>query len=254
MKHLKLVIAFVTFGAVFDIGAALAADLPVKATPYTPPPVFSWTGFYVGGQGGGGWLANQVTNGPNATDGTANFPPGFVHHTVDGSGGLGGVYGGYNYQFGQFVVGIDGDYSWADLTGSTSDIGPTGFTNVSHESVKWIGTVTGRLGYAANDWLFFGKGGWAWSGFDGTSSTFNTAGALTNVDTNSQTRNGWTLGAGAEWAFAAHWSAKLEYDYVKFDTAYYNNTATTVAGVVSFPGRSATANLNIVKAGVAYRF
>jgi outer membrane immunogenic protein len=57
-----------------------------------------------------------VTNGPNAADGTINFPPGFVHNKVNGSGGLAGGYAGYNYQIDQLVIGIEGDYSWAHLT------------------------------------------------------------------------------------------------------------------------------------------
>lgn len=233
--------------------AAAAADLPMKSRPYAPV-LYSWTGFYVGGEAGGGWFSNQVTNGPNAADGTVNFPPGFVHNQLSGSGWLAGGYAGYNYQVNQIVVGVDGDYTWARLTGSTSDVGPTGFTDLANETVKWIATLTGRLGYAVNNWMFFGKGGWAWAGFRGVSSTFNTLGINTNNDTNSQTRDGWTLGAGVEWGFDQHWSAKLEYDYVKFMTANYFNTATSAGGVVTFPGRSATSNLNMLKLGVAYRF
>jgi outer membrane immunogenic protein len=239
--------------AIASIQVAAAADLPTKAPIYAPV-LYSWTGFYIGGQAGGGWFDNQVTNGPNAADGTVNFPPGFVHNTAHGSGGLGGGYAGFNYQVNQIVVGIDGDYSWAHLTGSTSDIGPTGFTNISNETVKWIATVTGRLGYAVNNWMFFGKAGGAWAGFSVNSATFNVAGVNTNNNTSSTTRNGWTVGTGVEWGFAPHWSTKLEYDYVKFTTANYNNTDTTVAGVVTFPGRSATSNLSMVKLGVAYRF
>jgi len=249
-KFVTAVAAITAFGFV---NSASAADMPTKAPAYAPIP-FSWTGFYVGAQAGGGWFDNQVTNGPNAADGTVNFPPGFVHNAVHGSGWLGGGYAGFNYQLSQFVIGIDGDYSGAHLTGSASDIGPTGFLNTGNETVKWIATLTGRFGYAVNDWMFFGKAGWAWAGFSGASSTFNTLGANTNNNTNAQTRNGWTIGTGVEWGFAPHWSTKLEYDYVKFSTANYNNTDITVGGVVTTPGRSATSNLSMVKLGVAYRF
>jgi len=239
--------------AIASIQVAAAAEMPTKAPIYAPA-LYSWTGFYFGGQAGGGWFANQVTNGPNAADGTINFPPGFVHNPLNGSGWLAGGYAGFNYQVNQFVVGLDGDFSWARLTGSTADIGPTGFNDVSNETIKWIATVTGRLGYAVNNWMFFGKAGWAWAGFSGTSATFNVAGVNTNNNTNSESRNGWTLGTGVEWGFAPHWSTKIEYDYVKFMTSNYNNTDTTVGGVVTFPGRSATSNLSMVKLGVAYRF
>jgi outer membrane immunogenic protein len=105
---------------VLSLQVAAAADMPTKAPAYAPIP-FSWTGFYAGAQAGGGGFANQVTNGPNAADGTVNFPPEFVHSTANGSGWLGGGYAGFNHQINQFVIGIDGDYSWANLTGSSSE-------------------------------------------------------------------------------------------------------------------------------------
>ena len=78
--------------------------------------------------------------------------------------------------------------------------------------------------------------------------------ALTSTGSSSTNRNGWTLGTGVEWGFAAHWSAKLEYDYVHFNTVSYNATDTTALGVVTTPAKSATSYMNIVKAGVSYRF
>lgn len=238
--------------AIVSVQAAYAADMPTKAPAYAPIAMYNWTGFYVGGQVGGGWFSSQTTN----IDPTRSFPAGFVDNTINGSGFLGGGYAGYNYQINQFVIGIDGDYSWADLTGSGSDISPINLGTTTHdEKVKWIATVTGRVGYAVNNWMFFGKGGWAWAGFDGNSSTFNVLGVNTSNATSSETRDGWTLGTGVEWGFLPHWSAKLEYDYVKFNTSNFNGTLTNVAtGVVTTPARSATSDLSMVKLGVAYRF
>jgi outer membrane immunogenic protein len=171
---------------------------------------------------------------------------------------LGGVYGGGNYQINQVVLGVDGDYNWADLTGSASDLSPIpGNGSVSHHSdrMDWVSTVTGRLGYANTNWLIYGKGGWAWAGFSNNGFTTNAAGATTVFSSSAETRDGWTLGAGFEWAFNLHWSAKLEYDHVFFDTANYNDTSTNVAtgGTGAFP-RSTTSYLNLLKAGVAYKF
>jgi len=231
---------------------AAAADMPTKAPAYAPVAMYNWTGFYIGGQIGGGWDSSQGTS----IDATGSFPAGYVDNKIDGNGFLGGGYAGFNYQINQFVIGIDGDYSWADLTGSGQDISPiNGGTTTRHTKVKWIAAVTGRVGYAVNNWMFFGKGGWAWAGFDGDSSTFNTAGVNTANGTNSDTRDGWTLGTGVEWGFMPHWSAKLEYDYVKFNTANFNTTSTNVAtGVATSLARSATSDLSEVKLGVAYRF
>lgn len=240
--------------AIVSVQVASAADMPTKAPAYAPvaPIGYNWTGFYVGGQIGGGWFSSQTTT----VSPSASFPAGFVQGTIDGSGFLGGGYAGYNYQINQFVIGIDGDYSWADLKGSGSDISPiNGGTTTHDEKFKWIATVTGRLGYAVNNWLLFGKGGWAWAGFEGDSSTFNLAGVNTSNATSSETRDGWTLGGGVEWGFMPNWSAKLEYDYVKFSTTNFTAASTNVAtGVVTPLQRSATSNLSMVKAGVAYRF
>jgi outer membrane immunogenic protein len=239
--------------AVGVASVASAADLPTKAPAYAPPVAYNWTGFYVGGQVGGGWASSTTTD----VGATASFPAGFVDSAISYSGVLGGFYGGFNYQINQFVIGIDGDYSWADLTGSGSDTSPINGGHTNHsDKVSWIATVTGRLGYTPmNNWLFFVKGGGAWAGFSGNSSTYNTAGVNTSNGSASETRTGWTIGTGAEWSFAPHWSAKLEYDYVDFSTANWNSTLTNVAtGVVTNPARSATSYMNIVKLGVAYRF
>lgn len=113
----KLATAVAAITAFGFVDSACAADIPTKARAYVPTPTaYNWTGFYIGGQAGGGWFSDQVTNGPNAADGTINFPPGFVHNKVNGSGGLAGGYAGYNYQIDQLVIGIEGDYSWAHLT------------------------------------------------------------------------------------------------------------------------------------------
>jgi outer membrane immunogenic protein len=242
-----------TVAAIGFASVASAADMPTKAPAYAPPVAFSWTGFYVGGQVGGGWASSTTTD----VDATASYPAGFVDSAINYSGVLGGLYGGFNYQINQFVIGIDGDYSWADLTGSGSDTSPIngGHTNYS-DKIKWVATLTGRLGYAMNyNWMIFVKGGGAWADFSGSSATFSAAGVNTSNGTASETRTGWTIGGGTEWGFAPHWSAKLEYDYVDFSTANWNSTLTNVAtGAVTTPARSATSYMNIVKLGVAYRF
>ena len=257
MRHSILALLGATALSVVAAQVATAADMPTKAPASAPIAMYNWTGFYIGGEAGGGWDTNNVTN----VTGGKNFPAGMVHSSQTGSGFLGGAYGGFNYQINQFVIGIDGDYSWASLSGSNSTISPTGFTDRENDTVKWLATVTGRLGYAVNNWLFFGKGGWAAAGFSGTTADFNVAGVNTSNGTTSSTRNGWTLGAGVEWGITRNWSAKLEYDYVNFGTANYTENDVDIgvgggspAGTLTPFSRSATSYLNIVKLGVAYRF
>jgi len=236
--------------ATLPVTAASAADMALKAPPAAASP-FSWTGFYLGGEAGWGVGSEQITH----TTASGAFPLGFVQAPIDYDGLIGGFYGGYNYQVGQWLAGVDGDVSLSGIAGMGTDISPVN-RDISnpHSNIDWLATATGRLGYANNNWLLFAKGGWAWAGFSGTSELNTPAGVPVNTSRASEARNGWTVGAGLEYACSAHWSIKLEYDYVGFITANYILTTTSAAGVVTLESRSATSALNVVKSGVAYRF
>ena len=220
MKRLLLgTAAIIAFAA-----PAVAADLPArtytKAPVYTPPQaVYNWTGFYIGINGGGGFGRSQW-------DSTGSF---------NTSGGLVGGTVGYNYQFGQAVVGVEGDIDWADINGTTNTACPLGCKTTDN----WLSTVRGRLGYAADRFMPFVTGGAAFG--DIRASTPGFAGA-------SNTNAGWTVGAGLEFAIAGNWTAKAEYLYV--DLGKFN------CGISC--GAAATDNVsfttNLVRAGVNYRF
>jgi outer membrane immunogenic protein len=206
-------------------GTAAAADLPPRMAPapyYKAPvavPVYNWTGFYIGINGGGGFGRSQW-------DSTGNF---------NTSGGLVGGTVGYNYQFGQGVVGLEGDIDWADINGTTNTFCAFGCKTSDH----WLSTVRGRLGYAADRFMPFITGGAAFG--DIRASTPGFAGA-------NQTNAGWTVGAGLEFAIAGNWTAKAEYLYV--DLGKFNcgiSCGALVTDNVSF-------TTNIVRAGVNYRF
>jgi outer membrane immunogenic protein len=206
-------------------GTAAAADLPPRMAPapyYKAPAevqVYNWTGFYIGINGGGGFGRSQW-------DSTGSF---------DLSGGLVGGTVGYNYQFGQAVVGVEGDIDWADINGTTNTACPFGCKTTDN----WLSTVRGRLGYAADRFMPFITGGAAFG--DIRASTPGFAGA-------SNTEAGWTVGAGLEFAIAGNWTAKAEYLYV--------NLGKFNCGISC--GALATDNVsfttNIVRAGVNYRF
>jgi outer membrane immunogenic protein len=206
-------------------GTAAAADLPRPApAPYYKAPVevqvYNWTGFYIGINGGGGFGRSQW-------DSTGS--------SFDISGGLVGGTVGYNYQFGQAVVGVEGDIDWADINGTTNTACPFGCKTTDN----WLSTVRGRLGYAADRFMPFITGGAAFG--DIRASTPGFAGA-------SNTEAGWTVGAGLEFAIAGNWTAKAEYLYV--DLGKFN------CGISC--GAAATDNVsfttNLVRAGVNYRF
>jgi outer membrane immunogenic protein len=215
---------FALVGLAALTGTAAAADLPrpAPAPYYKAPvalPVYNWTGFYIGINGGGGFGRSQW-------DSTSGF---------NTSGGLVGGTVGYNYQFGQGVVGLEGDIDWADINGTTNTACPFGCKTSDH----WLSTVRGRLGYAADRFMPFVTGGAAFG--DIRASTPGFAGA-------NNTNAGWTVGAGLEFAIAGNWTAKAEYLYVnlgKFNCGI--SCGALVTDNVSF-------TTNLVRAGVNYRF
>src|SRR5882757_1017692 len=155
---------------------ASAADLARKAPAYTPPPpppVYSWAGFYIGGNAG--WLGstgNTVTNTGTDT-GTGGFGTGLTNGSlpqsvnVDYSGFLGGVQVGYNWQSGSWVFGLEGDVDWASAKGSTTVVNLTGpfnppITSFYHRELQWLSTLRGRVGITATPtFLLYATGGLA---------------------------------------------------------------------------------------------
>ena len=199
---------------------AIAADLP--AGPYTKAPaaiaINNWTGFYIGAMGG---YAQENSSGIGTL-----------------SGGFAGGTAGYNWQMGNIVLGLEADAAWADV-GAT--VGVVGLASLSSK-IRDTGTVRGRVGYAFDQVLIYGTGGYAWA------DNRMTASLLGVSVSDSHIHSGWTVGAGVEVMFAPKWSVKAEYLYRSFQSETYN-----------FPGivtnvASGTLNLNSVQVGVNYHF
>jgi outer membrane immunogenic protein len=229
---------------------ALTADLAYKAPqPAAPVSVYQWTGLYVGGHIGGGWGEEHATELP---PGVAGFPAGSVFAPHHSSGFLGGVQGGFDWQASNhFVVGVEGDYSWADLSSTASTLSPVDpFVSTTTLRSNQLALATGRLGYAANNWLFFVKGGAAWAHNSSTGVGTLTNGTFVNTNFSSLDRCGWVIGAGVEWGFRPNWSAKIEYDHVDFGSA--TAVITTSNGLTALA--SSSYRVDLVKAGVNYRF
>jgi outer membrane immunogenic protein len=226
-------------GAALSICSAAAADLPVPAAPpptapvaYAPAAIYSWTGFYIGGQAGGGF-ANSSWSDPLTGD----------HNRFNSTGFIGGGQIGANYQISRLVLGVEGDFTWTGL--GLKGQGSDSIGNTINTTVNWTSTVTGRVGAAFDRLLVYGKGGVA---FAQDNSGFTDV--FGNNASTSFTRTGWTVGAGIEYAITNNWSARLEYDYLGFGPQSLNfATATT-------PSYSSNANLNIqeIKAGVNFKF
>jgi outer membrane immunogenic protein len=216
--------------ALFGISTLLfstanAADLPNRPAYQAPAivPVYNWTGFYVGVEGGGAW-------GSTRHDFTVGS-----HGSFDVNGGLAGGTLGYNYQMGQFLAGIEGDISWASIHGSAVGT-PTPCTGGPCTSkLTWLSTVRGRLGYVAGNWMPYATGGVAFGNVD----------ACENVTCSSATYTGWTAGGGLEATFAPNWSVKVEYLYA--DLGSHNAYFLFVPHTVDF-------KTNILRAGLNYKF
>jgi len=179
-------------------GAASAADLsrkpppPVTKAPPSYPVGYNWTGFYFGVNAGGGF-------GTSKWDSAGEF---------DVSGAIAGGTIGYNVQAGQWVFGIEGDYDWSNIKGDTTNAAcPLG----CETKTSWLATARGRLGIAFDRLLPYATGGVAFG--DVKARTPGLPGA-------SETKTGWTVGGGLEFALGGNWTAKAEYLFVdlgKFD-------------------------------------
>jgi outer membrane immunogenic protein len=189
--------------SVFGFGPAIAADLPVKAPIAPPRPVLSWTGCYIGANAGGGWGIKDY-NDPLAA------PPENILGVHRVSGGLGGGQVGCDYQFGRWVVGLQGAGESSSLKGTHL----TAFGDFLNTKVSWLTTATARFGYTFTpNLLVYGIGGVAWvrdheTKVDGV--TFLLEG------TADITRNGWLVGAGGEYLITPHVSVFAEYNYLDF--------------------------------------
>jgi outer membrane immunogenic protein len=204
---------------------ASAADL--AARPYTKAPVavasvYNWTGFYLGIVGGGAW---------EDASGSPKMKGGFVGGTA-----------GYNWQTGNVVFGLETDATWADVsasaTGATLVPGFGLVTTTATSKTDAMGTVRGRIGYAVNNVLFYGTGGYAW--IDNKITVAIPGASISD----SKFHSGWTVGAGVEAFFAPQWSVKGEYLY------------RSLGGETYFSGALPTGTLNFhtVQVGVNYHF
>jgi outer membrane immunogenic protein len=230
--------------------SALAADLSPKYRPppaapaFVPAPVYSWTGCHVGGDVGGAWMRDKDTETVTATGAASIFSP---VETATPSGVKLGGYLGCDYQFASpVVVGIEGDAEWANIRGGSVNFPNTGVPPDSYETqANFEASVRGRLGYAFQNWLFYATGGVAWANIKEiyTSPFFGVS------ETISDTRTGWTVGAGVEYAFAPNWVGRIEYRYADFGTL-------TNLPVITFSGFTESHKIteNTVRGGIGYKF
>lgn len=226
---------------------AISADMrmPMKAAPPIVAPIFSWTGFYIGANGGYGGDRFRYDFNALGIAGTTK---------ITSSGGFGGGQIGYNYQAGGWVFGVEGDFQGADIRGTIS-ASALGFTASAGSKIDYFGTARGRIGYAWDRVLVYGTGGYAYahvktSAVAGVPALVIPGAAVVpgfvaaaGVNTN---HNGWVAGAGIEYAITNNLTWKTEYQYLDFERK------TLVAFGASFVDVKPT--VHTVRGGLNWKF
>jgi|SRR5262245_1989014 len=270
----KVLFGTTALAGLMFVGAAQAADMPLKAPRVAAAP-YSWSGFYVGGHVGYGWgdkdFALPGIAGEEFGDCYGKFQkcfdfsdlgnPALTHKL---SGFLGGVQAGFNYQSGVWVLGVEGQFSWTGMDEksnvllgeyiscwcgycSSKDIGLNAKTEVN-----WVATIAGRIGYTFDRFMIYAKGGVAFADQD-----YNWVVTKGDHDFASakfgETRTGWMVGVGTEWALTGRWSAKLEYNYMDFGSKTLNVLA-DVKGYQQEFKVNIDEQMHVVKFGINYRF
>lgn len=251
MKRTAVVFAALALGLV----TASAADLAVKAPPMPVAPVYyNWTGFYIGGNVGGAWSSSDVAS--YTINGGSVTLPASPHQTLNGV--LGGGQIGYNWQKGNFVLGVEADGAWQNKRASTTNAFPGGLDFTTFTSRQdWVATFRPRAGWAADNWLIYMTGGAAAGEIE---HSFNenrpSLPGATRTISSDDTRWGWTVGVGVEAGFG-RWSAGLEYLYVDLGkTTTLSAPLQTLGGLTFFPSVvSFNDNVQqIVRAKLNYHF
>jgi outer membrane immunogenic protein len=269
MKKFRLAFIFAASGV-----AQMAPSLPASAADLgggykdTPYVVMPWQGLYVGVHGGGAWGSAKVND---------NFDYYGDPH-MDGSAkstdAIGGAQAGYNVQQGHLVFGIEGDVGYLGLSAHGADkyckdhaCSATEYHNISGQydtSGGLYGDLTGRVGYATNRALFYGKGGVAFlnadlkTHYDGNTlacGAFSSGKVPFDFD-HSETLTGWTIGGGAEVAINPSWSVKAEYQHFDFGSMSnsYSNSKPVALGTATLTGKTDTSiAVDTVKFGLNYR-
>jgi outer membrane immunogenic protein len=277
-------IATAAFAVMAVIPTASAADLAPR--PYTKAPpvmveVWNWTGFYIGGNAGYSWgrSSTDLTYFNTTTGAIIAPPPGSISNaSFDMNGAIAGGQAGYNWQTGNWVLGVEADIQWSDERGranylcsvsvpvtaggctpglTAAPLGLVGTSVTYDQKLEWFGTVRGRAGILATPKvLLYATGGLAYGSIKTTAalSSLNAFGVpITSFGSNTDTRIGWTVGAGIEGKITQNWSAKLEYLYMdlgSFDGGTYTLAPLSAIGVRT----DSDFRDHIVRAGINYTF
>jgi outer membrane immunogenic protein len=259
----KLLLAGTTFVALTGT-PALAADMPLKAPPLAPAPVWTWTGFYIGGNVGYGWGTGELSAvfGSSFSPAQAAALTPLATPTLKPQGVLGGVQAGYNFQNGNFLVGVEADFDLSGIKASQSTGSitfPLGLALLNRsfseaDRLKWLSTGRARAGLTMSNWLAYVTGGVAVGQRDFTQAIITDVNFNNLVSTTSATKVGWTVGGGLEYMAARNWTVKAEYLFVDLGSISTFADSNTAPGFGVNVTTSEKLTLHIARVGVNYKF
>jgi len=281
MRNSKIVVAAaLAISAILSISAASAADLPARTytkAPVVVDPAYSWTGGYVGVTAGGGWGSFHPStssvfdpNGYFVGVGSLAALNAAGAQSIKATGFTGGFEAGYNWQSGNFVFGIEGDIESFRLRGGAVSsavypcCAPATLIVTSNASADWLATARVRLGFAANDWLFFGTGGAAFTNLKANFTFSDNCGQVAGCNLGgangaeaaslSATKAGYAVGGGIEKAIGQNWTVKAEYLYVNFGSVTGTGIVPATGGGPQTLSHSFDLKASLVRAGLNYKF
>jgi outer membrane immunogenic protein len=233
----KVTLAAILFAS--SVSSVLAAEPSFVSFYGHQPPVWSWTGLYIGADVGYGWSNVDHSFTINALN-VSTKPSGFI----------GGIYAGYNWQFGRIVAGLETDVAWANISDIIDVVGKIGlvpFAIRAEDKLHWLGTTRARLGFLpAESLMIYGTAGAAYGSVE---ETVNSSIGSSSIQSSfaqsfsaSDTHFGWAIGAGAEWAFSSNFLARAE--WLHYDLGSTSN---------AFDARTSHSG-NIMRAGLSYKF
>ena len=237
-----ILLATITMIAAPAFAADPALPAPVLSPPSLPAPNSTWTGLYAGTHFGAAWNDRDATIFRQSTD-----TP-LVSGSTSSSGVIGGAQAGFNYAYTpSWIAGVEADVSATNLHGTSASSSAYGERD---NRVDVFGTARARLGYAWNGVLAYATGGFAWA--DEEIVRTQQFGSINNArpgtrESATATGVGWTAGAGAEWCFQTHWTARIEYLHLGLDSQSF---------IFPLSGQriDATARIEVVRFGLNYSF
>jgi outer membrane immunogenic protein len=241
----RILLTTVSLGVLGLVSPALSADLAAYTkAPALSPPIYDWSGFYVGVFGGGGFGNHNVNNALGSSSAFTNFTANY-----SSQGGLAGGEAGYNWQSGNYLVGIEADGFWSGIKGNDAaaiNAGSFAITSVDQDNLRWGGTLRARGGFTIDRWLMFFTGGWAFGDLVHTNTD-----PVLGVDKFTVHANGLTAGAGFAYALTNNVIGKFEYRYYNFNGYNRPGNPLTPNGQLPYTTES---TYSVVTVGLDYKF